>query len=258
MQSIIKPIFLGIIQGLTEFLPISSSGHLIIVPKIFDLPKYPLFFDTTLHLGTAAALIIYFWKDLIFIVKGKNFKLLKFILIGSIPAGAAGFLFEDYFENVFRSILSVSMFLILGSILMLLAEYLGKHTRQIKDILDLDGKKSFIIGIFQSLALFPGVSRSGATISGGMFMGLDRQKSAKFSFLLSIPVVLGAGLFKLLGSAGEFSSVGLIPVLLGFFASFFTGLLVIKFLLNFLNNNSLKVFIVYRILLAGVLLGFFV
>lgn len=252
-MTIFQAIILGAVQGLTEFLPISSSGHLIIFPELFGWNTQSLAFDTILHLGTVTALIIYFKTDLLKIIK--NISLLKLLLIGSIPAGVLGFLFESYIEEVFRSTNSVILFLLVGSLLMFLAEKYYKkvwHTERKLNISQVTPKDSLVIGCFQSLALFPGVSRSGATISGGIFKGLTRELSARFSFLLSIPIVLGAGLYKIIKSYQDLSFDGVL--LGGFLSSFLVGMLAINFLLRFLKKNTLNVFILYRVVLGILLL----
>jgi undecaprenyl-diphosphatase len=264
-MDILQALLLGIVQGLTEFLPVSSSGHLVIFPQIFGWEEQPLVFDTTLHLATALALLVYFWKDLasIAIAFKVDFNFFKFdlkkysldgkvgwaIVAGSIPAAILGYLFEDAFESYFRAVWTVALFLILGSVLMLIAERFSRIKTE-----EVNMKKGFIIGIFQALALFPGISRSGATISGGMLLGLSREKAARFSFLLSMPIVVGAGLLKVYTSAGELVMLSWEPVIVGFVASFISGMLAIGFLLRFVKTHRLYVFIVYRIVLALLLL----
>jgi undecaprenyl-diphosphatase len=247
-MSIFQALFLGIVQGLTEFLPVSSSGHLVLIPKVFGWVPQPLLFDTTVHLGTALALVVFFWKD-IWQILVKNHSLGLKIIIGTIPAALLGFFFEGFFELTFRSIGYVSLFLFLGSLLMLFAEKVFRAP--------LTGtvtyKKGLIVGLFQVLALFPGVSRSGATISGGMLCGLRHKDAARFSFLLSLPIVLGAGLYKLYDAVGAGISLDL-NLLVGFFASFLSGILAIKFLMGFLQRNRLYVFVLYRLVLVAVLL----
>ena len=248
-MNIIQALILGAIQGLTEFIPISSSGHLIVFPNLLGWEAQPLAFDTTLHLGTALGLIVFFWKDITEMVIG-NRRMGWLIVAGSVPAAILGFLFEEQIELMFRSVNSVASILIVGSLLMFVAERMGNWVKN-KDI-DLRG--SVIVGLFQSLALLPGFSRSGATISGGMLLGLSREKAARFSFLLSIPIVVGAGLFKVIDSAGALDAVGTTPLAVGFFSSFLVGLFAIKFMLNFLKDKGLNAFIVYRIVLALFLL----
>jgi len=270
----IQALTLGIIQGITEFLPISSSGHLIALPKLFGWNDHSLLFDIVLHLGTALALILYFFSDLAYAFAelaihlskrklkfkyySKEAKLGAFIIVGSIPAAVIGFLLEDYIETVFRGLIPVAIFLLLGSALMYFAEKSITSRTFLDRLTDSKAslKKSVIVGFFQALALLPGFSRSGSTISGGMLLGFDRAYAARFSFLLSVPIVVGAGSLKIIMALNEgvFLESSLI-LFIGFFSSFVTGVLTIKFLLDFLNRNSLYSFIVYRVLLALLLFG---
>ena len=267
-MSLLEAVVLGFVQGITEFLPISSTAHLIIVPKFMGWQEPPLVFDTTLHLATAAALILYFWKDLVAIllalVKDILYRKMDLraysqdsvlglkILVGSIPAGILGFFYESAFEEVFRGIITVAVFLLLGSFLMFVAEKFFRHTKSETSFLG-----SFCVGLFQSLALFPGVSRSGATISGSMMVGLNRKEAARFSFLLSIPIVVLAGMYKLVSSFGQMSTV-LIPLSVGFLTSTIVGVMVIGFLIRFLSKKDLTSFIVYRLVLAFLLVVVYV
>lgn len=255
-MTVAQAIILGIIQGATEFLPVSSSGHLVVFPSLLGWTVQPLVFDTFMHMGTALALVVYFWKDLWAIAKDfvtkkdtPNSKLGKFMLIGSLPAGVIGFIFEDVIESTFRGINWVIAFLLLGTILLYIAERWFKHYSA-----DLTNRRSLLIGLFQSLALLPGVSRSGASISAGMYFGLGREEAARFSFLLAIPIVVVAGVYKALVSFNQLNDVSLGYVLIGFFTSFAVGVLAIKFLLNFVKTHSLKVFIIYRLILVWYLL----
>lgn len=264
-MTVFEALILGTVQGLTEFFPISSSGHLAVLPVVLGLKSQPLVFDTFLHLGTAAALVVYFRRDLLDISaallkdvagKGLNFRkfsdygrLCVYIIIGSIPAGVVGLLLGDFIEADLRGLSAVSAFLILGSVLMFVAERFSKFSASV-----IDAKKSFVIGLFQSLALFPGISRSGSTISAGMLSGLGRDEAARFSFLLSVPIVVMAAAFKVFDSFDGFSGLQGAALYAGFISSFLTGLLAIKFLLGFLRKHSLYVFIVYRLVLALLLL----
>lgn len=245
-------LILGAIQGLTEFLPISSSAHLVLVPIILKWEYQSLAFDAVLHLGTGCALLVYFFSDIVSILKSK--KLLTLIIIGSLPAGILGFLFDNLFETYFRSVGFVTLFLAMGTILMYIAEVAFKNVwsiHRVENISLISPAKAFVLGLFQSLALFPGVSRSGATISGGMLLGLTRELAARFSFILSLPIVFAAGFFKLLDSRGEL--LWDFNLLTGFITSFLVGLFAIKFLVNFLKSNNLYIFIAYRVLLIAVL-----
>jgi undecaprenyl-diphosphatase len=257
-MDIFNSIVLGIVQGLTEFLPISSSGHLILFRDILGWhTSSDLSFDAILQLATAFAIIVYFWKDIFRLINSffkiiikketeEKDKIIIFaIIIGTIPAVIVGIFLEKYMETIFRNSLLVAFVLIIGSIVMYLAEKFSKKDKE------LTVKKGFYIGLFQCLALVPGFSRSGATISGGLFSGLTREESARFSFLLSIPIILGSGLKKVfeLWSTGQLLNNGFL-LFIGAITAFIVGLFAIKFLLNFLKKYSLKVFIYYRIILA--------
>lgn len=263
-----QALVLGLVQGLTEFLPISSSGHLIIVPAIFGWSEHSLAFDTTLHLGTAAAVIMYFYKDLVGITKSflndifsKGFQIRSYsedsnialkIALGSIPAVVLGLMFDDFIENHTRGIITVVAFSIMGTILLYTAE---KHFAKSKNKNDLSFKDALFIGFFQSLALLPGVSRSGATISAGSFVGLNRERAAKFSFLMSVPIVVAAAVFKIIISikSGDFVFDGVMFV--GLLASMLSGISAINLLLHYLKSNNLYIFIMYRVLLVVLLIG---
>lgn len=270
-MSLLQALVLGITQGLTEFIPVSSSGHLIAISYLFKFlgwKEQPLVFDTTLHLSTALALIICFWSDIVSIVRGfvkdlfsKHF--LSFnkystngilglkIIVGSIPVGLIGFLFGDFIEG-YRGVIGVSFFLIFGGILMYVAEKSLKKRLLVKDEISIT--KSFKVGLFQVLSLLPGVSRSGSTISGGMIFGLSRKEATRFSFLLSIPTVLAAGVFKILSSIEYFNMADALPMFVGFLSSFLVGMFAIKFMIKFVKKNKLYPFIYYRLGLALLLL----
>lgn len=272
-MSVFQSLVLGIIQGFTEFLPISSSGHLIVFRSLSGWQEMPLVFDTTLHLATSLALIVCFWNDIKNIVtsffkdlfSSRKFNIKEWspdsllglkIIIGSIPVGLIGFFFGDLIENNYRSLFLVSIFLIVGSILMFIGEKRFEKRLFIKD--DISLGKSFGVGLFQVLALFPGISRSGSTIAGSMIFGLDRKEAARFSFLLSIPVIVMAGIMQLSSSIDYLSSISLLSLIIGFISSFIVGVICIKFLLKFVQKNNLYPFIVYRLVLAGIILIFLI
>ena len=240
-------IFLGLIQGLTEFLPISSTGHLILAQRLFNLFS-SLSFDAFIHLGSFLAIIVYFWKDLKEIW---NYK--WFIVISAIPGGIAGLLFEHIVEEYFRIPLVVALSLIIMSIPMILGEFFGKKQFEIKN---LTYTKALIIGLFQALALIPGTSRSGITISAGLLLGLKREVSAKFSFLAGAPLILGAGLYEGLKLVNS-SFISLDMALTGFFSSAVFSFIAIAFLIPFLKRYSLYSFVVYRIFLGIFILWYF-
>ncbi len=253
----------GVLQGLTEFLPVSSSGHLVLLHNLFDFQfSNDLLFDVLLHLATLLALVTFFFQDLKKIIKDfftsfssktqkTNFnnekKLPWLIIIGTIPATVIGYLAEDvliYFRN--PTVVAINLTLI-GLYLILVENY----AKQNKDIKSLNFPKSFMIGLAQACAIIPGVSRSGITIVSGMVYGLKRNEAARFSFLLSIPIVFGAGLKK----ATELSLLNLNItdvwfLVVGFLGAFVSGYLCIKYFLKFLNSHSLKLFAWYRFALA--------
>ncbi|MAF13947.1 MAG: undecaprenyl-diphosphatase UppP [Parcubacteria group bacterium] len=260
-------ILAGIIQGLTEFLPISSSGHLVLFHDFFrfDFPD-ALAFDVVLHLGTLLALIIYFAFDiakyftawLTSFVKWDfradvNKRLAWFLFFGTIPAAVAGFYLEDQIDNFFRQPMSVAVMLIVFGIFLYLAD---RFFKQFKTINELSFANALVIGIFQVLALVPGVSRSGITIIAGLSQRLKRQDAARFSFLLAIPIIFGAGLKKSIDffSTGNILANDLIILAVGFISSAITGYIAIRFFLKFLENHSLKAFAVYRVVLGFVII----
>lgn len=260
-------LFLGIVQGLTEFLPVSSSGHLIIARDLFGVVTPDgLAVDAVLQLATALAVLVYFrndfWRlaeDAISWIRGRGVEsgqkvMILAIMLGTIPAVIAGLLLESRMETIFRSAELVAWMLLAGSALLLLAEWTGKWIKEKKE---LSVWRGIGIGLYQCLALVPGVSRSGATIAGGLMLGLSRSEAARFGFLLSFPIILGSGLKKLLelGMHGELSQIGF-PLLLGSLVAFTVGLGCIHFLIRFLKSNSLGIFILYRTLLALSILGF--
>jgi len=257
-MTFLESLSLGALQGLTEFLPVSSSGHLIILHEFLGGVENTLSFDILVHLATLLAVLVYFRKDILNLLKTflalifkrevveEDKKLFFAIIIGTIPAVLLGLLFGEEFESLFRNSFSVAIALILGSILFILAEkfYRGHQP--------LNNKKSFWIGCFQALALIPGVSRSGATIAGGFLLGLSREKAVRFSFLLSVPVIFGANIISFLNrGVVEFMSL---EILVGFLSAFVFGLLAIHFLIHFLKKHTLSVFVWYRIILALVIL----
>ncbi|MAT41543.1 MAG: undecaprenyl-diphosphatase UppP [Anaerolineaceae bacterium] len=270
-MSFLQAIILGIIQGITEFLPISSSGHLVLTPALlgWHIPPEQIFpFDVLVQWGTLVAVIVYFWKDLwqIFtaVIQGvinkkpfeqENAKLGWLIVLATLPAVFAGILFKDMVESTFNSPIMTSVFLFVTAVLLFLSEARQKQMKPLSQIKWLD---ALTIGLFQMLAIFPGISRSGSTIAGGIFRNFNRKDSAKFSFLMSIPVMIGAGLFSLpdLFQIQELSAF-LPNMLVGFLTAMVVGYISIQWLLKFLTKNSLKGFAVYCIFLGLIGLLFY-
>lgn len=249
---IYEAIILGVVQGLTEFFPVSSTAHLIVLPWFLewsgDLDT--LTFDVALHTGTLSALIFYFWKDWAELFT-KRRKLLGLIILASIPAGVAGFFLNDIVEKSLRKPFLISVMLVAVGIIMLAAERAAKY----KDMEKTNFMDALTIGIAQSIALIPGVSRSGITISAGLFRGLKRDVSARFSFLLSTPVIAGATMLHFKKLLSDQSSYDLQLFSAGFITSTLTGFVAIKFLLNFLKKYPLNVFVFYRFLVAVVIIA---
>ena len=244
----------GAVQGLTEFLPISSTGHLIIFEKIFGISQteFGLAFDASLHLGTLLAIFLFFYKDYLKILNFKNALFVK-LAVGTFPAVFFGLMLETQIETTFRQTWIVALYLILFSFVFILAEKIGKQSKS-KDKTTVVG--SLVIGLFQSLALIPGISRSGSTISAGLFLGLKREEAAKFAFILAGPVIAGAGLKKFFEviTTQKFGSGDLNFFLVGMISSAVFGYLTIKYLLKYLSTKTLYPFVAYRIALGVILL----
>lgn len=247
-------ILAGVLQGLTEFLPISSTGHLIIFEHLFNISqgKFGLAFDASLHLGTLLAVLIFFYKDYLKILNFKN-KLFMKLVVGTIPAVIFGLIFENAVESSLRQIWVVALGLILFSLVIVLAEYYGKRTRHKENM---STKDSLIIGLFQALALIPGISRSGSTISAGLFLNLTREEAARFAFMLSGPVIAGAGAKKFLEviTSSSISSNDLNFFLIGIISSAIFGYLTIKYFLRYLSTRTLYPFVIYRVIVGLALL----
>jgi undecaprenyl-diphosphatase len=269
METYLQAVIMGIVQGLTEFLPISSSGHLILVPFLFgwDDPFIEsLAFSVMLHIGTLAALLIYFGRDWLRLVpagfatiRDRSFRddpdrrLAWMLLAASIPAAIAGLLFNDIIETTVRSVGLVALMLVVGAGIMWTADRWGGREKGVEDV---TFPIALGLGAAQALALVPGISRSGISISAARFAGLDRQAAARFSFLMATPITLGAALFELRklasGEAGVDVSIG--PLIAGMLAAFIAGMLAIKVLLGYLRMHSLDVFVAYRLVLAALIL----
>jgi undecaprenyl-diphosphatase len=250
MADYFNSIILGLVQGITEFLPISSTGHLVIFRDILGMNvDYGLAFDALLHLATALAVVVYFRKDLISFCtregRQENNIKIKHLVWGTIPAIILGLSFQELIETSFRSLWVVAGALVIGGLIMLVSEKFIKEGK-------LNTKNSLIIGLFQSLALIPGMSRSGMTIAGGYFLGLKKETAIRFSFLLSLPIILGSGLYKFLEVVGDTALISQIwgQLLLGSISAFVFGLLAIDFLIKFLKNHTFKGFVIYRVILA--------
>lgn len=263
-MSLIQAIVLGIVQGLTEFVPISSSAHLVLVPAVlgWQFSRDTAFvFDVLVQMGTLLAVVTYFHRDLIELIKEAIAGILRMrplekpmsrfawlLVLATLPAFIAGLILKDLVALAFSSPIAVSAFLLFTAFWLALSERLGDRTR---DLNELTATDAIWIGVAQAMALFPGVSRSGATIGGGLIRNLDRRSSARFSFLMSIPVMLGASviaLVDLLRIAELRPLIG--PLIAGFLTAAIVGYLSIRWLLSYLSENSLRLFIAYCALLG--------
>jgi undecaprenyl-diphosphatase len=272
MDLYLQALVMGIVQGLTEFLPISSSGHLILVPYLLGW-KDPfitsLAFSVMLHMGTLVALFAYFWRDWLVLVpaglaaaRDRSFKgdpnrrLAWLIAITTIPAVIVGPILNDRLETAVRSAGIVAVTLVIGGAILWLADRWG---RKVRDATELSFVQALGIGVAQAIALVPGISRSGISISAGLFLGLTRESAARFSFLMATPITAAAGayeIFKLVrGEAGGGMAAG--PLVVGMVASLVSGLAAIHLLLRYLRTNTLTIFVIYRLVLAAVVIVFF-
>jgi len=246
-MGIFQSVILGIVQGVGEFLPISSSAHLIAVPWLLGWQEHSLAFDVALHAGTLAAVVAYFWRDWLGIIRGK---FLWYILVASIPGAIIGKLFEEKAETVFRSPLLIACTMSVFAVIFYLIDRFSWKTRSLRTVNYLD---SLVIGISQALAVIPGVSRSGATMAGGMGLRFNREAAARFSFLISAPIIFGAIVLKFNDISAIASGENGLSLFAGFMTSAVTGFMSIHFLLGYLKKHSFTAFVVYRIIFSLVI-----
>ncbi|NQX33692.1 undecaprenyl-diphosphate phosphatase [Herbiconiux sp. VKM Ac-2851] len=261
----LNAVILGFVQGLTEFLPISSSAHLRILGEFLPGAKDPgAAFTAITQLGTETAVLVFFWRDITRIVSrwakslagrvprnDPDARMGWLIIIGSLPIIVLGLLFQDAIETTLRSLWIVAVMLIVFGVLLGIADYVGAKRRRLKDLTVPHG---VIFGFAQALALIPGVSRSGGTITAGLFMGYERRAAARYSFLLAIPAVFGSGLYQVYKSIGEPSVYGPVETLVATVIAFVVGLVVIAFFMSYISRRSFLPFVIYRIVLGVVLI----
>jgi undecaprenyl-diphosphatase len=266
--TLIEAIILGIVQGATEYLPVSSSGHLVLVPMLFGFEKAPFAFDVLIQLGTLVGVIVYYFTDLAKVardmvqgvVERKPFgtpaaRFGWLVGVATIPAGVIGIALKDTFEEAFGSARATSGFLLVTATLLVVGEFVAKRVsahRTPRTDAELRVSDAFVVGFAQALALFPGVSRSGSTIAAGMMVGLSREGAAKLSFVMSIPVMVGAGLLAvrdLVKDPSMFDAL-LVPTIVGFTVSAVTGYIVIKWFLGFVKGRSLAWFAAYCVVVG--------
>ena len=254
MLNALQAIVLGIIQGATEFVPVSSSGHLVLFPWLVGWDAPGLTFNAILHLGTLLAILVYFRRDCLSLLRAwwgsmrqrridtPQARLAWFIILATLPAALLGFLFEDVFESLFSSPASVGVFLLITGSILALSERMGKRTIDIEAI---TWRDALLIGLAQAAAIAPGISRSGATIAAGLGRGLQREAAARLSFLLAIPIMAGAGTFKVLALVQSGSLQAPSALAAGFLAAAASGYLCIAFLLSYVRNQPLYPFAIY-------------
>ncbi|MBS1149444.1 MAG: uppP [Myxococcaceae bacterium] len=264
-MSLLEAIVLGIVQGLTEFLPISSTAHLKIVPRLLGWADPGAAYSAVIQLGTVAAVLVYFAKDLVRLTRAfiagllaraplgtEDSRLAWFVGLGTIPIGILGLLFKKRIEGELRSLYVIAGSLIILAVVLYVIERIAAHKRTLSEMTLKDG---LIIGLWQALALIPGSSRSGTTITGGLSLGFTREGAARYSFLLSIPATTLAGVFELKHLLEAVERPSTTALVVGTMVSFVTGMAAIAGLLSFLRSRSMLVFVVYRLALGGLLLG---
>ncbi len=254
-MAILRALILGILQGATEFLPISSSGHLVLVPWLLEWPAPGLAFDTVVHWGTAVAVIAYLWRDWVALIReavrslrdrslaDANARLAWCVVLGTVPAVVIGYLLEDFFERMFARPVAAASFLLVTAAILVASEHWGRRER---DLGTLTWRDALLIGLAQATAILPGLSRSGATIAAGLGRGLKRESAARFSFLLATPIILGAGALQVVKLMQAGDLMAQIPVLImGFLAAGAIGWVCIHFLLRYLQKRRLYPFAIY-------------
>ncbi len=261
----LNAVILGFVQGLTEFLPISSSAHLRILGEFLPGAKDPgAAFTAITQLGTETAVVVFFWRDIVRIIgrwarslagrvprNDPDARMGWLIIVGSIPIILLGLIFQDAIESTLRSLWIVAIVMIVFGILLGVADWVGAKSRRLKDLTVGHG---IIFGFAQALALIPGVSRSGGTITAGLFMGYERRAATRYSFLLAIPAVFGSGLFQVYKSIGEPSVYGPLPTLVATVIAFVVGLVVIAFFMSYISKRSFLPFVIYRLALGTFLI----
>ncbi len=257
--AIIKAVFLGVVEGLTEFIPVSSTAHPLLSSKLIDFSYIKDdVFEIVIQLGAILAVCVFYRKKILDVVlnvfnnkSSQDFSLN--ILVAFLPAAIFGLMFHKIIKLMFFNPLSIALALIIGGIIILVVENLDIKPKYLK-VDDLSIKQSLKIGLFQILSMIPGVSRSGATIIGGLLLKLDRKTATEFSFFLSIPTIFAASIFDFYKNYNSFDSSKMSLILIGFVTAFLSSLVVIKWFINFVSNHSFKVFAYYRILLGLLLL----
>jgi undecaprenyl-diphosphatase len=260
MMDILHGLILGAVQGVTEFFPVSSSGHLILIPSTLGWEDQGLLFDTVLHLGTLVALVWVFWKDIRDVFVGtfakrdkSSQRMLSMVIAASIPGVLIGGIAGGWIEDHVRGVIPVMFGLVFwGAVLWIADRVVAARKTSVSDVRRMSWAQALIVGFMQAIALFPGTSRSGITMTGGLFSGLDRATAVRFSFLISIPTVAAAGsygLYKMI--AQGFDQISVVQLCVGFVAAVFTGAWAIRFLRSYVEKHSFMPFVIYRFALAA-------
>lgn len=243
-MKILQSIILGIVQGLTEFLPVSSSGHLIVIKKLFgiDQEQFGLTYDIALHFATLIAVFIVFWPDILALLKKPIQKTTGLLIVATIPAALVGVFFDDYIENISQSGGFLGLAFVFTAFLLFFSQ---KAKQKAKNIDLMSYKDAAVIGLMQGVAVMPGISRSGSTTSAGLIMGVEKESSMRFAFLMSIPVIMGSAVLGVKDIITEPTPVEWAPVIAGMLAAGISGYFAVKFMLNFFKKRSLNLFAVY-------------
>lgn len=274
--NVLKSILFGIVEGITEWLPISSTGHMILLDQICSFKgvsaEFFEMFLVVIQLGAICAVIVMFWNKLWpfktikneqgkkdFKIRIPSIKLWMKVLVGSIPAGVLGLLFDDLLDKYLYNHITVAITLIVYGILFIVIEHVNKKRKpRVRKLTELTYKDAFLIGLFQALSLIPGTSRSGSTILGGITIGTSRRVASEFTFFLAVPAMMGASLLKILKFGFAFSVMEFVIILVGMITAFAVSLLVIKFLMDFIKKHNFNVFGIYRIILGTIVLATFI
>lgn len=251
-MSIFESIILGIVQGLTEFLPVSSSGHLVLLQKVFGVSEAPIFFSAMLHVGTLIAVVVVLWQEIVSVFR-RPLKKFWLLVIATIPAGIAGLLLNDFFESLFGGQFLALGFLI-TALLIIACEMTAMFIKKKKDLPSYPN--AVVMGVMQAVAIVPGISRSGSTLAGALFCGVSRDSAAKFAFLMSIPVILASTLlegYKVVQDSTGISEI-LVPTIVGTVFAAVSGYLAVRFMLNLIKKHRMYGFAIYTAILGIVIM----
>jgi len=250
-----QAIFLGMVQGFTEFIPVSSSGHLVIFQHIFGVQGNSLTFDVLVHIGTLAAVLVAFWHDIVAIIKKPFAKITYLIIVACIPAGLIGYYLQPLVASAFESLLVVGIGLLITGIILKFTDMVTHNSLNLKEEQETTFVNALFIGLLQGIAIVPGISRSGSTIAAGLVAGLDRPFAARFSFLIAIPVILGAGLMQIKDLSSLAITGSIFPYIIGPLTAAICGFLAIKIVMNVVSNGRIAIFSYYCWIVGALSIG---